>query len=175
MAGESARGVDHEHADFARRLLDGIARVPVISSRSNALKENQKKGGEMVLRALVGVFGLIFLVNAAGWLVDASSAAEGLGMPLLDGVGRSTQMGDIGGFFVAVAVVFLGGAYRQDGQWLRGAALLLGSAALMRTLAWLLQGAAFAPEFIVPEIVLGSIAVFAASRLGGQGDPIEDA
>ena len=128
----------------------------------------------MVLRALVGVFGLLFLVNAAGWLVDASAAAEGLGMPLLDGVGRSTQMGDIGGFFVAVAVLFLGGAYRQDGQWLLGAALLLGSAALMRTLAWLLQGAAFAPEFIVPEIVLAAISVFAASRMGGQAGHLEE-
>ena len=137
-------------------------------------RESTKKGGGMVVRALVGIFGLIFLVNAGGWLVDASAAAEGLGMPLLDGVGRSTQMGDIGGFFVAVAVLFLGGAYREDGQWLRGAALLLGSAALMRTLAWLLQGAAFAPEFIVPEIVLASIAVFAASRMNGQEDGLAE-
>ncbi len=110
----------------------------------------------MVLRALVGVFGLVFLVNAANWVVDASAAAQGLGMPLLDGVGRSTQIGDIGGFFLAVAVLFGGGAYREDPQWLRGAALLLASAALMRTLAWLVQGAAFAPNFIVPEIALAA-------------------
>ena len=127
----------------------------------------------MVLRALVGVLGLIFLMNAANWVVDAAAAAEGLGMPLLDGVGRSTQMGDIGGFFLAVAVLFGGGAYREDPQWLRGAALLLASAALMRTLAWLVQGAAFAPNFIVPEIALAAAGLYVASRMGKNGEAVE--
>ena len=127
----------------------------------------------MVLRALVGVLGLIFLMNAANWVVDASAAAEGLGMPLLDGVGRSTQMGDIGGFFLAVAVLFGGGAYREDPQWLRGAALLLASAALMRTLAWLVQGAAFAPNFIVPEIALAAAGLYVASRMAKNGETVE--
>ena len=127
----------------------------------------------MVLRALVGVLGLIFLMNAANWVVDAAAAAEGLGMPLLDGVGRSTQMGDIGGFFLAVAILFGGGAYREDPQWLRGAALLLASAALMRTLAWLVQGAAFAPNFIVPEIALAAAGLYVASRMGKNGEAVE--
>ena len=127
----------------------------------------------MVLRALVGVLGLIFLMNAANWVVDASAAAEGLGMPLLDGVGRSTQMGDIGGLFLAVAVLFGGGAYREDPQWLRGAALLLASAALMRTLAWLVQGAAFAPNFIVPEIALAAAGLYVASRMEKNGEAVE--
>ena len=127
----------------------------------------------MVLRALVGVFGLIFLMNAANWVVDAAAAAEGLGMPLLDGVGRSTQMGDIGGLFLAVAVLFGGGAYREDPQWLRGAALLLASAALMRTLAWLVQGAAFAPNFIVLEIALAVAGLYVASRMEKNGEAVE--
>ncbi len=127
----------------------------------------------MVLRALVGVLGLIFLMNAANGVVDAAAAAEGLGMPLLDGVGRSTQMGDIGGFFLAVAVLFGGGAYREDPQWLRGAALLLASAALMRTLAWLVQGAAFAPNFIVLEIALAVAGLYVASRMEKNGEAVE--
>ena len=82
-------------------------------------------------------------------------------------------MGDIGGFFLAVAVLFGGGAYREDPQWLRGAALLLASAALMRTLAWLVQGAAFAPNFIVPEIALAAAGLYVASRMGKNGEAVE--
>ena len=126
----------------------------------------------MVLRGLVGIVGVVFLLNAARWLVDPAAAAGELGMPLLDGVGRSTQMGDISGLFLAVGVMLLGGAYRQDAHWLRGAALLLGSAALMRTLAWLVQGADFAPGFISGEVVVAAGALFAASRMGAEdADP----
>jgi hypothetical protein len=53
----------------------------------------------MAWRVIAGIIGALFLVNAAGWLVNPLSASVGLGMPLLDGVARSTQIGDIGGLF----------------------------------------------------------------------------
>ena len=49
--------------------------------------------------------GLMFLLTGINWIIDPSSAAEGLGMELLTGVGASTQIGDIGSFFFSIAVM----------------------------------------------------------------------
>ena len=48
----------------------------------------------MLPRILTGLVGLLMAVITLGWLADPSSAAANLGMPLLDGLGRSTQIGD---------------------------------------------------------------------------------
>ena len=57
----------------------------------------------MLPRILTGLVGLLMAVITLGWLTDPSSAAANLGMPLLDGLGRSTQVGDFTAFFAAVA------------------------------------------------------------------------
>ena len=41
-------------------------------------------GKVMLPRILTGLVGLLMAVIALGWLADPSSAAAGLGMPLLD-------------------------------------------------------------------------------------------
>ena len=74
-------------------------------------------------------------------------------MPLLDGVGRSTQVGDFSAFFVAITAFCLLGLIKREPIWLDSAATLLGLAAVMRTLAWAAHGAAFAVAPIGVEIV----------------------
>ena len=74
----------------------------------------------MPLRVVAGILGIFFLLQGVNWILSPASAAEALGMPLLEGVGRSTQIGDAGGFFVALAAMILLGAYGSNGQWLRG-------------------------------------------------------
>lgn len=120
----------------------------------------------MVTRIIAGLIGLLFFVQGIGWLTDPSSAAEALGMPLLDGIARSTQVGDMAAFFIALGSMILLGSYRQNAQWLHAGAMLVGLAAVTRTLAWLFQDAAFATEFIVIEAVVASILIFTASRFG---------
>lgn len=118
----------------------------------------------MALRIVAGTIGVFFLAQAIHWIARPAAAAEALGMPLLDGIARSTQVGDLAGFFLALGTMILLGAYRSNAQWLRGGALLLGSAALMRTLAWLLQGAAFTADFIGVELVCAGGLLFVAFR-----------
>jgi hypothetical protein len=125
-----------------------------------------------VLRAASGLFGLLFLMSALQWIVDPASAAGGLGMPLLEGVGRSTQIGDIGALFVTAAVLILAGAWRENATLLRAAALLLGSAAVLRTVAWLAHGAAFVPVAVGAEVsatavLLGTAWQFSSSSSSG--------
>jgi hypothetical protein len=118
----------------------------------------------MALRIVLGIVGLFFVVQAGQWIVAPAAAAEGLGMPLLDGVGRSTQIGDIGAFFLSLGILTLLGAYRSSPHWLRAAALLIGAVAVLRTLAWLLHGAPFTAVFIAVEVVVAGLLLFAAHR-----------
>ena len=79
----------------------------------------------MLPRILAGLVGLIMLVTALGWITDPASAAANLGMPLLDGIGRSTQIGDFTAFFIAVAGFSLYGAWKESPHWVRSAAIVL--------------------------------------------------
>lgn len=116
------------------------------------------------LRVLVGLCGVLFALQTLGWLFDPAGAAEGLGMPLLDGMGRSTQVGDFSAFFFALSALILLGAIRQQPHWLQAAALLLGGAALFRSVAWALHGADFATRFIAIEALIAGLLLFAASK-----------
>ena len=61
-------------------------------------------------RIVAALPGLVMLLLGVGWVTDPAGAAEGLGMPLLEGAGRSTQIGDFGSFFLAgFVMVVMGG------------------------------------------------------------------
>ena len=77
-----------------------------------------------------------------------------LGMQLQDGIGRSTQLGDMAAFFIGIAVLILLGAVNSQGRWLYAAAMFMGSAAVFRILAALVAGATMATSFIVAEVIL---------------------
>jgi len=120
----------------------------------------------MALRLAAGIIGAFFLIQGINWITRPAAAAEALGMPLLDGLARSTQIGDMASFFVALGTMSLLGAARMNPLWLHAAALLLGGAAVMRTLAWLFHDAAFAGIFIGVEVVSAGALVLVASRFG---------
>jgi hypothetical protein len=107
-----------------------------------------------IYRLLATLPGLLMGMNAVGWLTNPEETAKGLGMPLLEGVGRSTQIGDMGALFAGVTILVFWGAFRSQVHWLYSAALFLGCAAVIRTIAALAHGAAMAPQFIVPEVIL---------------------
>ena len=90
----------------------------------------------MPFRLLAGALGVVFLFQGLNWLVNPTAAAAALGMPLLDGVGRSTQIGDIACFFLCLGGFGIYGAYRSKPEWVRAAGILVGLAAFTRTVAW---------------------------------------
>jgi len=124
---------------------------------------------ERTVRILATLPGVLFAAQGLNWIFDPASAAESLGMPLLDGIGRSTQIGDLAAFFFAMSAMILVGVVRLEPRWLRAAALLVGGAAVMRTLAWAIHDAAFATRFIAIEVAIAALLLFSASRLR-QGD-----
>ena len=91
-------------------------------------------------------------------------------MPYLDGIGRSTQVGDFSAFFVFLVIMCVTGAITENGHYLRSASLLLLLAAIFRTSAWALYEAELATTFIVAELVMAGLLFFSASRIGQQAD-----
>ena len=121
------------------------------------------------LRTIVRIVGAFFAIQGLGWLLAPGRAAESLGMPLLDGIGRSTQVGDFAAFFlVAGLTAWLGAAPGRE-RLLQVPAALIGGAAITRTLAWALQGAGVAGAFIAIEVAVGLLFLFASNRLAGPG------
>ncbi len=118
-----------------------------------------------VLRIATRLAGGVFTLLGVGWLLDPARSAAGLGMPLLDGIARSTQIGDLSTFFLTAGVTMLAGARPGHARLLWVPAGLVGGAAITRTLAWAAHGADFAGTFIAVELVTGALLVAAARTL----------
>ena len=118
-----------------------------------------------VLKVLVVLAGIFFVVMGLRWAVDPAGAAAALGMTLLEGAGRSSQMADIGVFFLATGLMVLTGVVTGRRHWYHVTALILFGAAIYRIVAWLFHDAAFAADGIAVEIIVGSLLLLAGSRL----------
>jgi len=113
---------------------------------------------QTLVKGLAALPALLMLVMGINWIVDPASAAQGLGMPYLEGEGRSTQVGDLTSFFIGVGVMALLGLWTENRTWLYSASLLLGGTAVFRTVAWAVHDAPFATISIAVEVV--SVALF---------------
>ena len=118
-----------------------------------------------VLRVVAGLLGALFFVMGLQWILSPANIAESLGMPLLEGVGLSTQIGDLGSFFITVGAMTLIGAISTTRHWFYAPSMLLLVAALYRTLSTLLYGAPFVMSAIVVEVSVGLFLIFAGSRI----------
>ena len=117
------------------------------------------------LRLAIVLLGAFFTLQGIAWLVDPARVAASLGMPLLDGLARSTQVGDLASFFLVAGVTMLLGSRDGRSQLLYVPAALIGGAAVTRSLAWLWQGADFAAFFIAVETVVAITLIAGARRL----------
>ena len=117
---------------------------------------------KFLFRILSIIPAVLFFVMGMTWIFSPRTAANNLGMDLLSGAAASTQIGDIGAFFFSVSFFCAYGQLRGKSAWLAAAGVLLGSAAVLRTLAWLLGYADFATSSIVAEVVFTTILVVAA-------------
>jgi hypothetical protein len=102
-------------------------------------------------------------VGAAWWFAPAFIAPK-LGMTLQQAVGLSTQVGDLGSFFLVAGACILIALLTQNRLWFRPAFLLIGTAALGRIVAWALHDATLAWDMLAVELPIAALLAFAASR-----------
>ena len=122
-----------------------------------------------LLRTLTGLAGLGALVIGAMWWYQPETAAGLLGASLLDGTGRSAQIGDSGAFFMGVGVLLLWGAVRQRSVFILIGGCLVGLVAPGRILSATLHGGAVTTPEVVVECVILLIAVMTWSAINRRG------
>ena len=83
----------------------------------------------------------------------------------MDGVGRSSQIGDVGALFLAMGIMILLALITSRRNWFYAPALMLVLVAILRVIAWLAHDAALTLDMIVVELVVAGLLLLASSRL----------
>lgn len=122
----------------------------------------------LVFTAFLVIPAIFYLYVGFLWLVSPESGASLLLMPLLSGAGLSSQMGDVGGLFMALGLVVMTAIATRTGAFLLPVAVMMGTAAMYRLLAFMLYQANLLPHFIALEVVLAVWFAIASRRLGSK-------
>jgi len=106
-----------------------------------------------VIKVVLVLLALLFTTIGIRWVVDPGESAQGLGFELAQGLGRSSQIGDLFSFFLTLSLCLLTGVVTNKRFWLYPPLLLLGLAIVGRLVAWLVHDAAFAAAPLTVECV----------------------
>jgi hypothetical protein len=87
------------------------------------------------------------------------------GLTLAEGVGLSSQVGDMSAFFLTAGICMLVALVSGRRVWYYPPMIMLLLTALGRILAWLVHDAALAVDLIAPEIIVGVLLIVASRRL----------
>ena len=118
-----------------------------------------------VLKILVLLPAILFLVTGLRWLVTPAGVAPTFGLTLDQGVGLSSQVGDMSAFFLTLASCMLIALISGRRSWYYPAIMLLSITAVGRVLAWLVHDATLALDLIAPEVIVSIILLVASRRL----------
>lgn len=118
-----------------------------------------------VLRLLVLLPAILFIVMGVRWLVAPAGIAPDFGLTLAEGVGRSSQIGDMSGYFLTLGSCMLIALISERRSWFYPPMMLLALTALGRIVAWLLHDATLAFSLITAEVVVALVLLLASRRL----------
>ena len=117
------------------------------------------------LRLLTVLSGLGLLVFGLGWWVHPGPAAEMLGATLLEGTGRTAQIGDTGAFFVGAGMMLTWGAIRGQANVLSAGGLLVGLVVPGRVASAMYHGGSWTPDEIGAECAITILALTTATLI----------
>jgi len=120
------------------------------------------------LKIVVALLALVFASIGLRWLVAPEDVAAEFGMTLMQGLGLSSQIGDLGAFFLSLAIFILLALTSGRRTWYYPPIILLGLTAIMRTMAWMFHGASLAVDMIFVEIIACVILYLGSIRLADE-------
>ena len=123
------------------------------------------------LRALTALSGLGLLLIGLGWWIHPAAAAEMLGASLLEGTGRSTQIGDSGAFFIGAGALLAWGAIRKSATLTLVGGILVALVIPGRVLWATTHGGAWTPDEIAGECIILILSLATAWVLRRQAEP----
>tara|TARA_B110000879_G_scaffold152502_1_gene197418 strand:- start:339 stop:725 length:387 start_codon:yes stop_codon:yes gene_type:complete len=119
-----------------------------------------------LLVTLVTIAGFQSILFGIMWVASPYNIAASFGIySLAEGLGLSSQIGDVGAFFTGIGLMMLLAVYTLNSVWFYAPALLLGLTAVYRVLAWVILDASFATQFIAGEVLLVVLLMLTASRV----------
>ncbi len=124
---------------------------------------------KITLKILAGLPALLFFAMGVRWMVDPAGIAPQFGFELSTGIGLSSQIGDMSGYFLAMSICMFLGIYTNHRTWFYPPIMLLSFTALGRVLAWAVHDAALAVPMIAVEVVVSAILLTAARVLPASG------
>ena len=117
------------------------------------------------LRIITTLSGLGLLLIGILWWLQPATASEMLGASLLDGTGRSTQIGDSGAFFIGAGALLALGAIRNHATLVISGGLLVGLVIPGRVLSATTHGGAWTPDEIAGECIVLLVALLTAAAI----------
>ena len=121
-----------------------------------------------ILKIVVALLALVFASIGFRWLVAPEGVAAEFGMTLMQGLGLSSQIGDLGAFFLSLAIFILLALTTGRRTWYYPPIILLGLTAIMRTIAWMFHDASLAVDMIAVEIIACVVLYLGSLRLADE-------
>ena len=121
-----------------------------------------------ILKVVVALTAVLFASIGLRWLVAPEGVAAEAGMTLMEGLGLSSQIGDLGAFFLSLAIFILLALATGRRTWYYPPIILLGMTAIMRTMAWIFHGASLAVDMIAVEVIVCAILYIGSLRLADE-------
>jgi uncharacterized membrane protein len=121
-----------------------------------------------ILKVVVALTAVLFASIGLRWLVAPEGVAAEAGMTLMEGLGLSSQIGDLGAFFLSLAIFILLALTTGRRTWYYPPIILLGLTAIMRTMAWIFHGSSLAVDMIAVEVIVCAILYIGSLRLADE-------
>ena len=121
-----------------------------------------------ILKIIVALTAVIFASIGLRWSVAPEGVAAEFGMTLMEGSGLSSQIGDLGAFFLSIAIFILLALTTGRRIWYYPPIILLALTAIMRTMAWMFHNASLALDMIAVEVIVCVILYVGSIRLAEE-------
>ena len=111
---------------------------------------------------LSGILGLVLTIIAIRWILLPEESANSLGMILLDGSGRNTQIRDFTSIFASTAIFCSLSIATKQFQWIFSSGIIFLIIAIMSIVASQLHEAPISYSSLIAEIIFAMIAFTSA-------------
>jgi hypothetical protein len=111
---------------------------------------------------LSGILGLVLAIIALRWILSPEDSANSLGMVLLDGAGRNTQIRDFTALFASTSIFCFISITTRQYQWIFSSGIVFLLIALISVLASQLHDAPLTYSSLIAEIIFAVIAFTSA-------------
>ena len=111
---------------------------------------------------LSGILGVVLAIIALRWILLPEDSANSLGMVLLDGAGKNTQIRDFTALFTSTSIFCFLSIVTRQYQWIFSSGIVFSLIALISLLASQLHDAPLTYSSLIAEIIFAIMAFTSA-------------